>query len=564
MARIVYVCTRSQRPEVIQRLRAAMLAASRRICPDNIPTPPPRLIEHQGVLGAVVAPSAAVYVNGASICAGHLTDGAKWHVPGQPAPEGTFALFRSDRSTVEVVSDAVASRGIWHYLDDELFVAATSQRAVAIVLGRFELSSEAIPWMVSSGTPGVDGGWDRRVQRVQPDSVVRLDRRAWVRSVEEHPIEPNTRADDGEDSAAALLLVLQNAFRSMTFDTRQWILPLSGGYDSRAILCLLRDRVGLRTLTWGLATARRDPENDAAVAEELANACGVSNEYLLTDVANEPVELLLNRFVVAGEGGIDHLSGYMDGFAIWKTLHERGVAGIIRGDEDFAGGGSAMPGNARQNGGLYLWREHANLPPLAALGLAEQHLPERFKQRPSETLGQWRGRLYHRFQMVILAALNDLKLGYVEVANPLLVRSILLHVRGLPDHQRANKRLFKQVVDSLAPAVRIARRAAVADLSAILRSAEVVSCLKAALTTPVARELFPQELLALVDTNLRANPPSPPSPGGIDLHRVAFRMYLVLRMWGLMNEDARLGRAARHHPPIEPLGDDVADWQPGG
>jgi hypothetical protein len=547
MAKVVYVCTRSRRPEVIQRLRAAMLVASRRICPDNIEVPRPRLIEHEGVLAAIFAPSAVVQVKGASVCAGHLMDGSSWHVPGQPAPEGAFALFRSDDNEVEVLSDAVASRSIWHYHDDELFIAATSQRAIAIVLGRFDFSSAAIPWMVSCGTPGVDVGWDSRVQRVQPDSVVRLDRRTWAQTIEGQPIELRTRAGGGDDPAAALLGVLQNVFRATTFNNQEWVLPLSGGYDSRAILCLLRDRGGLRTVTWGLAAARCDPENDASVAAELATACGVANEYLVTDVADEPKERLLDRFVVAGEGGVDHLSGYMDGFAIWKTLHERGVAGIIRGDEGFGWSDGGTPGNARQDVGLYLWRDHANLPPLAALGLAEQHLPERFERRPSETHAEWRDRLYHRFRIpVILAALSDLKLAYVEVANPLLARSILLHVRGLPDHHRSDKRLFRSVVDSVAPRVRIARRAATADLSAILRSADVVAVLKDSLAKRTALDLFPRELLALVAENIGANRTTSPPPGGIDLHRVALRIDLVLRMWELLNEDARLGeRAAR-------------------
>lgn len=550
MAKVLYVCTRSPRPEVLQHIRAAMLTASRRICPDNILAPQPRLIEDRGVLAAVFAPSGVVQVSGASVCVGHLTDADGWHVPWRPAPEGAFALFRSNDRTVEVLSDMVASRSIWYYHDDEVFIAATSQRAIAVVLGHFDFNSDAISWMVSCSTPGLDAGWDRRVRRVHPDSVVRLDRSAWVCSVEERPIELATRADDDPDAAAALLTVLRNVFRSATFNGREWILPLSGGYDSRAILCLLRDRTGLRTMTWGLAAARRDPESDAAVAQDLATTMGVANEYLVTDVADEPMETLLNRFVVAGEGGVDHLSGYMDGFAIWKALHERGVAGIIRGDEGFGWVDGQPPSNARRDVGLFLWRDHGNLPPLQRLGLAEQDLPERFERRPSETPAQWRDRLYHAFRIpVVLAALSDLKLAYVEVANPLLARSVLIHVRGLPDHHRDSKRLFRSVVDSVAPRVRIARRAATASRAMLLRSADVVSVLRSALTTLAARELFPRELLALVIGSLDADPQPAPPQVGIDLHRVAFRLYLVLRMRELMVEDARLGRAARNASP---------------
>src|SRR5690606_37984910 len=77
------------------------------------------------------------------------------------------------------------------------------------------------------------------------------------------------------------------------------------------------------------------PGNDASIARELAERVGVAHEYLVVEATAEPRERFLERFLVAGEGRIDSLGGYVDGFDIWKRLYDAGVEGIVRGDEAF-------------------------------------------------------------------------------------------------------------------------------------------------------------------------------------------------------------------------------------
>ena len=73
------------------------------------------------------------------------------------------------------------------------------------------------------------------------------------------------------------------------------------------------------------------------MARSLAARLGVAHRYFSTDhdSSSEPLRVIVHRFLVAGEGSIDHLSGYMDGFAIWRELFQAGITGIIRGDEGF-------------------------------------------------------------------------------------------------------------------------------------------------------------------------------------------------------------------------------------
>src|SRR4030095_13007419 len=137
MAKVTYVCLRNGSKERSERLRSALVKIASRICPDNIEPRAPRIIEQCGVIAAVFSPSAAVRVAGAGICAGHLTKDTQWNLTGAAALEGAFGVFRADGATVEVLSDAVGSRNVWYYLDDEVLIAATTQRGMVALLGGF-------------------------------------------------------------------------------------------------------------------------------------------------------------------------------------------------------------------------------------------------------------------------------------------------------------------------------------------------------------------------------------------------------------------------------------------
>jgi Asparagine synthase len=548
MAKVVYCC-----------LRKTLETVSRRICPDNIEPRPPRIVEDRGLIAAVFSPSAAVRVAGASICAGHLTDDRQWNLPGERSPEGAFALFRADRATVEVLTDAVASRNAWYYFDDEILIAATTQRAIVAVLGSFDFDRATIPWMLTNGSLGPVPSWDARVKRLRPDSRLSLDRERWHLSVVAKQI--SFAGQDGGAGREALLRCLKSAFAPIRFDYGKWMLPLSGGYDSRGILCLLPEIAGIRTITWGAAASQRQRDNDAVVAHEVAAALGVQHEFRVTDRADESAQRILARFVVAGEGCIDHVSAYMDGFAIWKSLYNEGVEGVIRGDEGFGWTSVTSPADVLRGMGISLWSDYANLPSLESLGFTPHVLPEDLQRHPVESLEQWRDRLYHQYRIpTMLAALNDLKLHYVEVANPLLARPILEFVRSLPDAQRTEKRLFRAVVDRIGPRIRIARYPANAELRSVLKNDNVVLVLRAALSSHTAGAILPQSFLRLVDAGIEVQVRAAKSGSNsrfrslarrlarlvikargsqkIDFNALAFRIFLICRMHELLSEDA--------------------------
>ena len=170
MAKAVYVCVRNGSTTKTENLRTAIDSISRRICPDNITPRPAQIIEHSGVVAGVFSSAGSVTNQLASVCLGHLTDYENWQAPGQPAPEGTFVIFRANERTLEILTDPVGSRPAWYYIDEEILIAGTSQRAIVSLLRSFEFNTKVIPWLLVTGTPGPTEAWDCRVRRIGADT----------------------------------------------------------------------------------------------------------------------------------------------------------------------------------------------------------------------------------------------------------------------------------------------------------------------------------------------------------------------------------------------------------
>ncbi len=557
----------------LERLRLKLETLNRTLTPDNIEPRPARISFADGVATALFNPTRTTLQRGMSIAVGTLFEQcADWDEPGAALPEGTYGLMRVDAQCVELVADSTASRTIWYALTDDQLIASTSQRAIIAILGDFTLNRDVLPWLLSSGTLGPESGWDARLERVQAGERLTLDRATWTvaREVETPTFEIDDRLEPA-DHAARLVHTIDTVCRGWRFDPPRWVLPLSGGADSRGLLFLLHEREGLRTLTWGRGAARREQGNDAYVARTLAAVFGVSNRYFPADASEEPRPRLIRRFLAAGEGRVAKISGYLDGFQVWKTLFEDGVDGIIRGDEAF---GSIVVRNAygvRYTASLTLMSDYFGASDLAAFELPEQHIPESLAQRPDESLATWRDRLYQQFRIpTLLAALTDLKASYVEVANPFLSHAVLAYVRRLPDELRTGKRLWTEIVQRRRPDIPFARRPAVLALHGFLSDPAMLELMLGELETATAARLFAPALRELLCDALRAALAGPDSrerykplrpfpwirdrmtaaaPPWLRLKPVldpivlAFRSFLAVQMVDLLTADAQ-ARAA--------------------
>lgn len=576
MAKAVIVCGRT--PAVHDALVRRMAAVARRVAPDGLATAPTHVIGAGPVAGLVVNPRDPGDLRPGGVALGWAPGDVAWEQVGTPPPDGSYALFRWSADRVEAVTDIAGSRSVWYVVDEDVFVASTSQRLLAGVLAGVELDERALPWMVVAGFLGPEVAWDRRARLLEGDAVLRLDVASWRWSVDARPAELRPRPGSHGEHRRDLADALRSSFDRWDLDPARWVLPLSGGADSRGVLCLLPRRDGLRTVTWGEQAALRRPGSDAVVAAELAARVGVENRFLEIDPGPDGFAVVLDRFVAAGEGRIDAIGGYTDGFALWRRLGDGGGQGIIRGDQPFGSGATTTEADVRRRLGLPRWDDLADLPPAADLGLEPPRLPQGLERRPGEPILDWRDRLHHQVRIpVVLSALNDIKLPYLEVVNPLFARDVVEVARRLPAELRTDKAVFRSVVRDMSPDVPYARRAAIADTSDLLTRPSVVEVLRAELPAAADVSVVPPALVDHLLSHLRTAAPSgsrrrslvgalahrtPPvvrnllrntaMPPRLPPNAMAFRTVLAARAVRLLEEDARAGQVASSTPGPHP------------
>ncbi len=507
MAKCIYIWYRSAHPAFVGELLHKICT---RLSPDNIAFNKPKTVVAGSAAYGIINPNSTLSEKGSSLLLGQIFgEDNNWDEPLRNFPDGSYALFRDGSDYAEIVSDPTASRTIWYYVNEKVFVASTSQRAIIMYLGNFEFDERVIPWMLSTGTIGPGFSWDKRIKRVPADSSVILEKRTWSVTTRSAPIEfsPVIRTDEQHETQ--LLESIRATFKSLNLDYSKWVLPLSGGYDSRGILCFLLDNnvdnQSLRTVTWGLKSSQEVKGNDALVARELASRFNVTNTYYANDFSVESLDRIINRFVHNGEGLTDNVSDYLDGFKMWKTIFEDGIEGIIRGDEGFGCHQYWSSIVMRFNQSCITCSEISNLKNYRKYGLPLQEIPQHLKQRKGETLSSWRDRLFHEHTLpTLFSALTDLKLPYIEQINPLLSKKILQQVRHLPDHLRTEKFLFKKIVDSSSPDIDYAKSASSASLSEIFKEKQMVEILKNELSSNSAKSLFSADFLEFIRKGIKS------------------------------------------------------------
>jgi hypothetical protein len=223
----------------------------------------------------------------------------------------------------------------------------------------------------------------------------------------------------------------------------------------------------------------------------------LEHRYFETDLTDEPVDRLFDRFIANGEGRIDHVSGYADGFRLWSQLVEANIQGIVRGDQAFGAKPVRTTQEARERAGLTLWEDFGSLPRLEDFGLSTPIIPEALQQISDESLAMWRDRLFQQYRVPFVhGALSDLKLPYVEIISPLLSDSLINLVRQLPDSLRTGKSLLMRITLGMGPDIPFAEGIAIQGLGDILTLPRVVEFLRDNLSTRSIRDVVPIALAA--------------------------------------------------------------------
>ena len=483
---------------------------------------------------------------------------------------GNYAVFRSSKARLEVMTDATSSRSIWYYHDSKVFVAATSQRAIISYLGSFVFNKKVVPWMLSAGSLGPSLSWDSRISLLPPGARLMLDKNNWSVSITIKPTEFRNSNQTEEEYISLLDKSIGKSVIGLAeANILKWTLPISGGADSRAILCyLVKNKLiadNLQTITWGTDAAISQRGNDAKIAKELATALGVSHKYLSSFSETRDLKEKVDRFLQCGEGRIDHLSGYMDGMKIWRDLFESGVVGVIRGDEGFGWDEVSSELTVKLSVGCALCSDFDDLRDLESkYGLGPQEMPSGLKRIPGESLETWRDRLYHCYRLpIVLSALSDIKLAYVEEANPLIVEGVLDCVRTMPDSMRTNKRLFRRLVDRISPNISFATIGANASMAKVFETESFAEMVLEELESAGAQALLGRDFADYVITEISNRKRRGPSRFWIEIakkavpawaknhlkdnyvrktvgaDKLAFRVYIISRMNEILSEDAR-------------------------
>jgi hypothetical protein len=470
MAKIIYIALRD--PDAMTDFPKRMEILSRRICPDNIIPNPPAIIKNPGIYAGVLNPTSPLLTKDASLCLGvPIMAPDDWWKPGGGDPDGSYSLFRSDENYVELGTDIAASRTMWYVFTDRFLAASNSQRALVSFLGDFQPNRSSFTWLLATGVLGPNCSWDVRINCLEADSHLLLNRKAWSLSHRTRINEYRPLNLAPSEHKARLRGVVEEVFHQIHFDPSHWVLALSGGLDSRGILSFLDKTQVPDTISWGVSSALNNPNSDTEIAKRVAEFFHIPHSIFQLDMETiETGETILNRFVALGEGRMDYMHGYMEGFSIRKELFEKGVWGIIRGDELMGRPKMYTDHQALARNNIHLFSEFDNLPDQRRYDLPEQRIPEKYHRKPDETLSAWEYRIHRTVRMpTAVAAWCEIKTGYSEVMNPLLSRKVDAVFQSIPSVLTQDKQLFREIVLERTPGLPVASSISIASIEDIFR-----------------------------------------------------------------------------------------------
>lgn len=507
MSKILYVCYR--KIPIDEKIENKLKIICDELSPSNITSRNSLIHREKNIIFGINNPTSTIKTKSLNVLLGKIFgEENSWHEPLNEYPDGNYAIFRANKNVLEIVTDCLGTRSIWYYFDEEIIIASTSQKAIIKYLGRFKFDEGLIPWMLSTGSLGPNNSWDKRLKKVPADGSVIVDRSSWQISVKSGKVEFVPVKISEKESKKLLQNALLETFSSINLGMDKWAVTLSGGHDSRAVLFLLQKfktyKSPLRTITWGAEDSLKDAGSDACVAKEVGKVLGSNHSFFPTEHPPDSLETIISRFLNNGEGRIDHIPAYLDGFKLWKRIFEAGIEGIIRGDEIFGYNRIYSPLVVKSFMGLTLCSDYHNLKKYEYLQSLDQEMPENLKQKKNESLSTWRDRIFQLYRIpYIQSSLGDIKYPYIEQINPFLSRRILNVIRKMPDRHRTEKRLFKLVMKQWDLGVPFAKRASTIKFKDVLRQEKLVELIKQELNSEYARRIFPQQFLEEVIENLK-------------------------------------------------------------
>jgi hypothetical protein len=484
--------------EVLQRYRRVIEGMVSRVLPahqhDKLKID---VWPRSGVLMAVLGRTEGVQQRERAVLAGTISQRpaqSPWWRPGSSAPDGSFVLLRTHGEITEALTDYAGSRSVWHArLSPDCVVVSTCLEIITALLGDFEMDEKALGWYLSAGNCGPHRSWDRRVKPLPPNTCLRIQRSGNSVSTDESLIDHDSSWPVEVDENA-LEEVIREELGQMDLGGAPWLLALSGGYDSRAILSAVEGKGDIRCISW-VDEAKKDVQfGDVAIARQLARSA--NREHMVKTLVRPEtvadVENSARRFMRYCDGRTDNLLMYVDGMRMWDQVSQSDEGGILRGDELFGTDFAASQAQILSNMRALSFQDYAESPLQRDLAARFPHtLPAGLQQRGGESTSRWRLRLRSSFETpTVYSALASIRARFLETSSPLLSGRIVRFAKAMSDEDLDDKHLYKLAIRRKFPDVGFATDRSILTWPEFLALPQVKERLQEHLCGPLARELL--------------------------------------------------------------------------
>lgn len=360
--------------------------------------------------------------------------------------DGSYAVITNTANNITFYTDQFGSRTLWYYADSKSIIISTSQRAIVTLKQSFTLNKEAIAWFLSSGCQGPFISWDKDIQQVKPHLEYKFDANAWSLTYKQK--QDMQLPEPGSTDWREFLTLYKNTVNKSLNDIigqankHDVLLPLSGGFDSRFLLGLISTSnlsKKVKLINWGVPQdlGLFDDKQAALRIAKYYNK-DIIDTYLPKEV--DDFDGILNNFIKACEGRIDHFNAFTDKFKLWENIIKAEYPFIIRGDIPYPTGYCVNEKQMREKLGLQVFHDYNNIYNFDLSNCFDSQYKDFSHKEPRESLVRWRDRTFATIRVpLVLAAFSDQISAYTENRVPMMNWSLYKLYMGLPDKSKGNK-----------------------------------------------------------------------------------------------------------------------------
>jgi hypothetical protein len=448
MARIAHFTIKSDK-NLFLRLKQKSRSFFDRITPKNITPNKELVVETDLSFSAILNPTKAVKCENNNLMIGLDFEKDKncWKDFGS-IPEGNYIIKRENKKFIEFATDYQATKSLWFYFDDKLFICSSSQRFIIYLLGDFNINEQAVYWMLSSGTLGLYNSWDKRIQSLPAATILKLNKLNWNIYVNTQTILFESNNKPLSVNLEIMDSILNETFNYIKPDGIKLLLSMTGGFDSRTnFLYLKKKNIMPDITTIGVRETVFYKYSDLYCAKQFAEKYGLKWLPYYTEWDFDKLDHFFDQFIGLGEGRLDLLERCFSGNEWMVDVFDQGYDIIVNGMEGFSGGRPFSSERINlQSRKLFMLKDYRNFSDMNMVEKQKLH-EDLEKKSEDKTWPQY----YHRLKQLFFnpyadSALNEILNCYVDTINPLLTKSMVRFIRKLPDSQRIEKAIAKKLV----------------------------------------------------------------------------------------------------------------------